>query len=94
MDSKERNNISDVLNNLGTIQKFHYLYKRWQDEKDYEDFNEYVAVMMKSMPTGSKLIKGTKRPFGLTFNYGGSTVQVALKSEKGFCKLVAKIANG
>jgi hypothetical protein len=94
MDSKERENIRNVVNNLGTIQKFHNLYERWQDEKDYEDFNEYVAAMMKSMPTGAKLIKGTKRPFGVTFNYGGNTVQVALKLEKGYCKPVAKIANG
>lgn len=94
MDSKERENISNVLNNLGTTQKFLNLYERWQDEKDYEDFNEYVTAMMKSMPTGAKLIKGTKRPFGVSFNYGGNTVHVALKLEKGYCKLVAKIANG
>ena len=55
MDSKERENISKVLNNLGTIQKFHYLYERWQDEKDFEDFNDYVTAMMNSMPTVQNL---------------------------------------
>ena len=94
MDSKERDNIRNVVKNLGTAQKFLNLYERWQDEKDYEDFNEYVAAMMKSMPNEAKLIKGTKRPFGVIFNYGGNTVQVALKLEKGYCQLVAKIANG
>jgi hypothetical protein len=94
MDNKERENIRNVVKNLGTAQKFLNLYERWQDEKDYEDFNEYVTAMMKSMPTGAKLIKGTKRPFGVFFNYGGNTVLVAIEIEKGYCQLVAKIANG
>lgn len=94
MDSKERENIRNVVKNLGTLQKFLNLYERWLDEKDYENFNKYVTAMMKSMPTGAKLIKGTKRPFGVFFNYGGNTVLVALEIEKGYCQLVAKIANG
>ena len=41
------------------------LYDRWQDEKDYEDFAEYVAAMVKGYDLIEKaLTKGTKRPFG------------------------------
>lgn len=92
MDSKQRQDISEVINNLGTIQKFDYLHERWQDEKEYEDFNEYVKAMMKSMPEGATLVKGHKRPFGVTFNYGGNEVQISLKRKDGYCSLVAKIA--
>lgn len=91
MTTTEKENIIKVLNDINAIRKFSYLYERWQDEKEYEDFNEYVVAMMKSMPEGSTLIKGSKRPFGVTFNYGGSKVQVALKTSGQYCSLTAKV---
>lgn len=93
MKTEEREQIIQVLNDTNTLRKFEDLYFRWQDEKQYEDFNDYTMSMMKSMPTGASLIKGTKRPFGVSFNYGGSRVHLFLKFEnKGrYCKLAAKI---
>lgn len=91
MTTTEKENISKVLNDTNAIRKFSYLYERWQDEKEFEDFNEYVVAMMKSMPEGSTLIKGSKRPFGVTFKYGGSKVQVALKTSGQYCSLTAKV---
>jgi hypothetical protein len=89
----ERSNISNILNDKSVLGRFNYLYDRWQDEKDHEDFKDYVEAMMKMMPSGATLVKGTKRPFGVTFKYGEATVQIAIKFEnKGkYCKLVAKI---
>ena len=45
------------------------LYDRWQDEKEYEDFNGYAEVMrtrfMESFGRrGHSFIGATKRPFG------------------------------
>jgi hypothetical protein len=96
MNNVERENVSKVLNDLNVLRNFNYLYDRWQDEKGYEDFNEYANAMMKKMPDGAKLIKGTKRPFGVKFNYGGDILQVYIKFEDHgkYCKLVAKIING
>lgn len=47
-----------------------YLWARWQDEKEFEDINEYGASIAKNFPEGWKLIKSTKRPFGVTFSIG------------------------
>lgn len=67
---------TDVLNDiernaLGTLDtdKLAYLYQRWQDEKEYEDFNDYVKFMKTSIfPNIAQyftFVKGSKRPFGL-----------------------------
>jgi hypothetical protein len=40
------------------------LYGRWQDEKEYEDFNDYVKVATEAATKqGLTLVKMTKRPF-------------------------------
>ena len=91
MTSTEKENICNVLNDSNAIRQFDYLYWRWQDEKQYEDFNDYVGAMMKYMPSGATLVKGSKRPFGVTINYGGQKVQISLKHRGDYCSLVAKI---
>ena len=91
MTATERENISKVLNSSKCIEHFDYLYYRWQDEKQYEDFNDYVKSMMTVMPEGATLIKGSKRPFGVTINYGGQKVEITIKHKGGYCSLVAKI---
>ena len=90
MTRLERMEISKVLNNPTAVRVFSNLYDRWQDEKEYEDFNDYIAVMMKYMPNGATLVKGTKRPFGVVINYGGATIHIALKLSGRYCSLTAK----
>jgi len=42
-----------------------YLQARWQDEKEYEDWNDYVDAMKKAIEKhGFQFIKAKKRPFG------------------------------
>lgn len=43
------------------------LYYRWQDEKDYEDIEDYGKVMAKGLPQGFTMSKVTKSPFGFRF---------------------------
>ena len=51
---------------------FMYLYNRWQDEKDYEDFDDYkVAMTNKAAEHGVKLLGMKKRPFSFTWELGG-----------------------
>lgn len=96
MKPEERKNIINIINDTSVLERFNYLSERWRDEREHEDFNDYIDAMMKMMPVGSELIKGTKRPFGVIFKYGGDTIQFYIKFEEHgkYCKLVAKIING
>ena len=40
-----------------------YLRERWNDEREYEDWNEYVAGAKNKCPAELKFKKLTKRPF-------------------------------
>lgn len=91
MTQEQYNEIKKVLNDEKTIRKFEYLYERWQDEKEYEDFNEYAKVMMTFMPKDAILVKGTKRPFGVVINYGGYNIHIALKRTTKYISLTSKI---
>lgn len=42
------------------------LWGRWQDEKEYEDINDYGKVIAEKFPEGWTLLKSNKRPFGVT----------------------------
>ncbi len=49
--------LSAAINNP----QFQYLYDRWQDEKEYEDFEDYKKAVAKL--TGWEVVRATKRPF-------------------------------
>ena len=49
-----------------------YLWGRWQDEKEYEDFEDYKKSASKSLPKGMDFVRMTKRPFAVTFAYKGA----------------------
>ena len=60
--------ISEGIYNKYPIDNFGYLFARWQDEKEFEDFAEYEKVMKKNVGEveGVKFVKASKRPFGFT----------------------------
>ena len=41
-------------------------YVRWSDEKEYEDWNDYVEAMKKIIPEDIEFVSASKRPFGFT----------------------------
>lgn len=41
------------------------LYYRYQDEKEYEDFDDYIKAMKKNYPNVKTM---TKRPFGVVWS--------------------------
>jgi hypothetical protein len=43
------------------------LYARWQDERGYEDFIDYIEHMKSKLPDGAVLNKMTKRPFRIEY---------------------------
>jgi len=44
-----------------------YLYERWNDEREYEDFASYADALRAATIDGFKFLRATKRPFGFTF---------------------------
>ena len=56
---------------------------RWQDEKEYEDINDYQKVLESEMPQGWKIKKMTKRPFGFHFTIGTDAVYAITMSANG-----------
>jgi hypothetical protein len=88
MKTTTHNELVSVINNANAIRFFLNLYYRWEDEKMYEDFADYAKAMMKYIPTGATLIKGTKRPFGVKFEYNGFTAHIYLKIKGNACGLV------
>ena len=66
--------------------KLSYLYNRWLDEREYEDFADYVTEMRKVFdaeiePVPMKnafFVKGQKRPFGFTFDFEGWQVKMGV----------------
>lgn len=50
-----------------TLDAFDRLYTRWQAERAYEPFADYVAAMQKHLPPGATFVSMTQRPFKLEF---------------------------
>lgn len=62
--------------------KLEYLYDRWQDEKEYEDFAEYKKVAQGYCTGDVKFEKLTKSPFALTFTSDGHTYTAKINSRQ------------
>lgn len=59
-----------------------YLYNRWQDEREYEDFADYENEMRKLLPAGFVFWRGTKRPFGFRFMLDGNAYALEMTGRK------------
>lgn len=52
------------------------LWERWQDEKEYEDINDYLTVIQKHIPE-AKII--SKRPFGVNCICDDGNIKISVK---------------
>jgi hypothetical protein len=59
---------------LPAFERILYLKMRWNDEKEYEDFADYIGEMKKLISTGWVFVAATKRPFGFKM---ASSTQIA-----------------
>ena len=75
---KVNSNDADLLFNL---------WERWQDEKDYEDIQDYLLVIQKSIPEAFKI---TKRPFGIVCKCEDGNIHIFVKKVSDYIKLAAK----
>jgi len=72
--------VSDwIKKNIDTLE---YLYDRWQDEKKYEDFNEYIKTMQSKLHNDFKFIKMTKQPFQINFKFNGKEYGIKVTANK------------
>jgi hypothetical protein len=58
------------------------LAARWSDEHEFEDINTYAAPLQKLLPTGARITRMTRRPFGFkgTHPAGAFTVKVTARA--------------
>jgi len=58
---------------------FGIIYHRWNDEKQYEDWNQYESFI-KDLYKGIDIVKVTRRPFGFHVNLkSGPVMKVSIK---------------
>jgi len=48
------------------------LAERWDDEREFEDINEYGKVIAQHLPANVKLLRMKKRPFGFDLSIDGT----------------------
>ena len=76
--------LTNLVNSSKVLNTFINLKYRWEDERGYENFNDYAKVMAQAVEKETKkdikLIKGTKRPFGVSFEIDGMKFNLFLKS--------------
>ena len=76
--------LTNLVNSSKVLNTFINLKYRWEDEKHYENFDDYAKVMIQAIEKETKkdvkLIKGTKRPFGVSFEIEGLKFNLFLKT--------------
>lgn len=59
------------------------LYDRWQDEKEYEDINDYQKPLEPiAEKSGCKIIKMGKSPFSCIFSVGEREFKLIVKAKE------------
>ena len=58
-----------------------------KDEKDYEDINDYLKVIQKSIPEAYRM---TKRPFGVVCRCDDCDLSIYIKKEGKYLKMFGK----
>lgn len=75
--------LTNLVNSSKVLNTFINLKYRWEDERGYENFNDYAKVMAQAIENETKkdikLIKGTRRPFGVSFEIDGMKFNLFLK---------------
>lgn len=86
--------VSKIVNNSDLLNLLLNLNYRWQDEKEYEDFNEYIKVMksevLKIVPEVT-FKTGYKRPIGFSINAENRNVKIFLKIKGNSANLSAEL---
>lgn len=87
--------VTGVLNNGALLSNLIYLWERWADEKEYEDFNDYEnnmkALFVENYPNPAiKFLSSTKRPMGFKIEISGNVFHIYLKIRGNSANLAGK----
>lgn len=80
--------IKDIFSQCGD--RICYLYERWQDEKEYENIEDYKKNLQELLVSHT-IIRMTKRPFGFTTLIQGKLVHVFIKASRSSLTLKASL---
>ncbi len=67
------------------------LYDRWQDEKEYEGWADYAVSMsdaLQKYEPRAHFIRSSQKPFGFTYQLGGTYYQISVTATKYAYKVV------
>lgn len=64
------------------------LWRRWQEEKEYEDIQDYFLVIQKHIPEAYKI---TKRPFGVHCKCDDGNIHIQIKRSGNYLKMFGKM---
>ena len=85
-----RAKLNKAIGNAKFQERLGYLYSRWQDEGQYEDFKEYGIAMHKASTAlkmkGLTFVKATKRPFGLLVELEAVQYQIGVNASSIYFK--------
>ena len=85
--------VNKVIYNENVSNTFANLWDRWQDEKDYEDINEYGKVLHSAISKVDEcmLFKATQRPFGVKVYRGGQLIHFYMKKKGNYLVMCSKM---
>lgn len=86
--------LNQFINDPVKSDRLGYLWSRWQDEKEYEDFGEYEKVLRTLVPEGFTFVKSSKRPFGMRVSYSGIHAVVTVTGRSIGWKIVQVTPSG
>jgi hypothetical protein len=71
-----------------THQYFGYLYGRWCDEGQYENFNDYIDAARKKLAEhGAELVEMKQKPFAITFKFPSLPIAYRINVNRSQIKL-------
>ena len=80
-----------VMENQVVQERLGYLYSRWQDEKEYEDWEDYdKAIKDLLKPFDVDVKKTMKSPFGCVCLVDNFNVKITLKKANGGLQIAYK----
>jgi hypothetical protein len=86
MMEKTVTKVSELIQAKDGYAFMEHLLARWEDEKEYEDFEDYKSAIRKNL-SYLKITSVTKRPFGIVFNHKKIVIRLKyLKRGNGYSR--------
>lgn len=61
---------------------FGQLFDRWQDEKEYENINDYLICLQENIKEDVEIYAITKRPFAIKIKCEDGNMRIRIKNDR------------